>query len=112
MLARQRPKECTGSAPTAITIQQELSGPDGPAVSFTYEVFRDGSLVATRTLSVAPGGSASTTVGGLGPGAYRVDQYPDPASPVAPAINARAAKASPVGCTCGRSMAPSTVLLP
>ena len=90
-LGEARPKGCTGLAPTAVTIQQTLSGPDGsPAVTFTYAVVRDESVVATRTLIVAPGQTASTTVGGLRPGSYAVQQQPDPNSGVAPADDAPA----------------------
>ena len=78
-LGLARPKECTGSAPTAITIVEHFTGPVGtPAVTFTYQIERDGSVVATTTLTVAPNETASTTVGGLGPGSYTVYDHPEP----------------------------------
>jgi hypothetical protein len=73
------------SQPTAIRIEQHLTGPEDGAVTFTYDVLRDGAIVATRSLTVEVGGSAATTVLGLRPASYVVVQTPDPTSGIAPA---------------------------
>jgi hypothetical protein len=90
-LAAGRPKECTGTPPTAITIQQTLLTPDpGGSVSFTYRVspgsvFDAGAVVASTTLLVGSGQTLSTVMNGFSKGSYTVRQEPDPTSGIAPA---------------------------
>jgi hypothetical protein len=71
------PRGCIG-APTAIVISQGFSAPDGfRPVTISYQVLQGNEVVATASVTVAPGATAYTTVGGLSRGTYTVRQIPD-----------------------------------
>lgn len=95
-VATAKPRACTGQAPTAIVITQTIGVGSGVDATFTYEIsrgtiFDPAAVVATVTLTLVAGETnVSTTVGGVGPGAYTVHQDPDPNGVYAPAPDAGA----------------------
>jgi hypothetical protein len=113
--AAGRPRECTGTPPTAVTIQQTLLTPlSTDSVTFLYLVspgsaFDASAVVATTTLTVGSGQTLTTTMNGFSKGSYAVRQVPDPSSGIAPAPDQSVTIAPPA---CVTTVAYTTIVEP